>query len=426
MRIIACEMKKIWNIKIIGIIVVISALFYLLFMHHYIRWYPEKGTWESFVEFAHHLTENYGTKLSPSDFEDFLNLREGIVSEMDLFISSNPVFVAAGIHDFLSYEIFLEDSNYRYETLSEAERNLRYALRLELGYIIRSEFINEDEYTTLTSENETPLAYMQIRRFDMLVSMYQMNILGESERESMIDSFMRHFSTMENFTVNERDLQRLIEIRDSGEMLNIMEQLTMDYTWRYGRSLAVLAILATLILVSPLIATDRANRINWLQYSSKQGRGILKKQFFAILLSAVMLTTVLVIIFGGIFSTLETWRFWNNGINSFMSYPYHWLSITYGQYVLLMVGVIYLFSIGTAIFAFTLSRFSQNMVRLMFKVIPSFVAAQRLSNWVLFNFLGIFVGGDVFAQMFWTLLALVAVTVIAMGVLHREKKCELM
>jgi len=267
---------------------------------------------------------------------------------------------------------------------------------------------------------------MQIRRFDMLVSMYQMNILGESERESMIDSFMRHFSTMENFTVNERDLQRLIEIRDSGELLNVMEQFTMDYTWRYGRSLAVLAILATLILVSPLIATDRANRINWLQYSSKQGRGILKKQFFAILLSAVMLTTVLVIIFGGIFSTLETWRFWNNGINSFMSYPYHWLSITYGQYVLLMVGVIYLFSIGTAIFAFTLSRFSQNMVRLMFKVIPSFVAAQRLSNWVLFNFLGIFVGGDVFAQMFWTLLALVAVTVIAMGVLHREKKCELM
>ena len=419
MRIIANELKKIWRVKILAIIFFLCAAYFMLFMNHYIVWYP-RGTWGGGVDFAHHLTENYGATLSQEDFEDFLTYREVIASEMDLFIASNPVFAEAGIHDFQSYEAFRVDSDYRYETLNESERSLRYALFLELGFIVRSEFIREGETVDLTSDNETPIAYLRIFNFDAMVGRYQMNILGETEWDSWIDSFMEYAP------LSERELQRLIEIRDSGELLNIMPQPTTEQTQEYARSLAVLVIFVTLILVSPLITTDRANKVNRLQYSSRQGRNILKKQFTAIIISAVIMTTMLVIVFAGVFGiSTEVHAFWNNGINSFLSGAFHWLSITFGQYVLLLIGLIYLLSIGTAAFAFVLSRFSQNMIKLLFKIIPLFIATILLSNWILTDFLVIYFGSNVHMQMLSLVFSLIAGVVIAIIILHRERRVEL-
>jgi len=380
--------------------------------------YP-RGTWFGNVDFAHHLTQNYGPTLEIDDFEDFLNYRNVIASELDLFISSNTVFAEAGIHNFHDFEAFRYDSDLRYESLGELERSLRYALLLELGYIVRSSFINEGETVDLVSDNESPLAYTRIRSFDNIVGTYQTNILRNVEWPATIDSFIAHTP------INEREARRLNEIRNSDELKNIIDHHTIWYTWQYGQRLAILTILVTLILVSSLITTDRAKRVNWLQYTSKQGRSILKKQFIAILISSVSITTILIIIFAGIFSINETHEFWNNGINSFLSSQYHWLSITYGQYVLLIAIIIYLMSIGAATFVFALSRYSQSLIQLMFKVTPFFFAALMLSNWILSEFLGIFVGGNVFAQMLSLALSLFAAMAIAILIIRREKRVEI-
>jgi len=414
MRIITHELKKIWSVKILVIITALCALYFFAVMNSEIKNYPKDDLFLN-IDFAHRLTETYGVTLSQNDFEDFLKNEEIIIFELNTFIASNSFFTGLGIFNYDDYMDFRMDYESRFDMLDDEERNLVYSLFLEWGGIVRT-ITGEN----LISDKVAPEAYAKLVSFGNIVGMYQTNIIGHDEWLSTIDSFIEYTP------LNEREIQRLIEIRDSGELISIMDFHTISHTWRYARSLAVLIILVTLIMVSPLVTTDRANRVNWLQYSSKQGRGILKKQFFAVLLSAVGMTTILVLIFAGLFSvTTEVHAFWNNGINSFLSGTFHWLSITFGQYVLLMIVTMYLLSVGTAAFAFVLSQCSNNMIRLIFKVIPFFIAVFIVSNWILNDFLVIFIGGNVFLQMLSLLVTLIVGVVTAILVVCREKRVEL-
>jgi len=414
MRIILNELKKMWTAKILVIIVVLCTVYFGLSMNDWIRWYPNDTHFGN-VKFAHHLTENYGTTLSLEDFEDFLEYRNVILVYLDPFFQSNAVFEEARIFGFDDLVDFRQYFSSQYETLNDEERNLFYSVSLELGYIVRTE-----RYGDLTSEVQTPDAYNKMTSFYNVVGLYQTNIIGDDTFSPHIDSFMT-----QSF-LSEREVQRLAEIRDSGELKSIMSWHTLFHTLRYFQGLAALVILITLILVSALVTADRANRVSWLQYSSKQGRNILKKQFSAVLISAIGITTILVIIFSGIFGGLTgVHAFWNNGINSFMSGSFYWLSITYGQYVLLMIGIIYLLSLGTATFAFILSRFSQNMIKLIFKIIPLFAFMVMLSNWILGYFLIISAGGNVLLQMLSLIITLIVGMIAALFVIHREKRFEL-
>jgi len=266
MRIILNELKKIWNIKIIAVAAVLCLLYFAVFMSGYIGMYQHSvNTWFGNINLAHYLTEKYGATLEPDEFEDFLNYREVIIAELNSFMESRPVFAEAGIFTYDEYLDFAYGGDW--ETLSDEELNLRHTLILEWGGSLRT--IDGDE---LRSEHETPLASMKIFSYGNVVSFYKSNVLMESEWGSHIDSFMAHNP------LSEREVRRLEEIRDSGELRSILDHQTIRETGDYARSLGVLVVLATLILVSPLIAGDRANRVNWLQYSSRQGRSILIKR----------------------------------------------------------------------------------------------------------------------------------------------------
>jgi len=416
MRIIIGELKKIWNIKIIGIIIVLCAIYFSLYLIDDIRWYRSGGPWGN-IYFAHHLTENYGTSLSLEDFEDFLNYRYVIVAQLEPFFLENAFFAEMGIRGYDDLFEFRQYYGLRYEHLSDEEQRLFHAASLELGYIVRTE-----RYGDLVSENETPEAYNRMRAFSNIVGLYETNIIGEADWPPFINSFMEHHP------LTESEYRRLAQIRDSGELTNIMTQHTLWHTRRYARNLAALVVFVTLVLVSSLVTFDRASKVNWLQYSCKQGRRIFSKQLLAVLVSAVGVTTILVAVFAGIFAvTTGVHGFWHNGINSFLGGgSFHWLSITYWQYWLLMVGVMYMLSIGAAALAFVLSRFSNNMIRLIFKLIPLLVAAVTLSNRALDDFLAIYYGGNAIVQAGMLVLALAAGIVISAITVCREKHVELM
>ena len=416
MRIIVGELKKVWNVKILLIMAALSVMYFISFMQWEIESYP-RGTWMLSVDIAHHLTENYGTTLEPGDFEDFLTYEETIIREVTEFIASRQVLADAGIFDFDDYLAFRDEFGPRYLYLSDEERNRWYAVTGEFGTIIRT----IDGTIIQPNPYEPSMAYNKWIDFQNVVGLYQTNILRETEWGTFIDGFI--YGTPR---ANEREIQRAMEIRDSGELTNILPFFTMSHTWRYARSLAVFVILATLILVSPLVVTDRANKVNWLQYSSKQGRRIIKKQFVAALISAILMTTILVLVFAGVYGAATgVHAFWNTGINSFLNGQFYWLSITFGQYCLLMIGLLYLLSIGAAAFAFVLSRFSQNRIKLLFKVVPFFVAGITLSNWILHNFLAIFEGGNFVLQLSVLAVSVFAGMVTAMVVVRSEQRVEL-
>ena len=189
-------------------------------------------------------------------------------------------------------------------------------------------------------------------------------------------------------------------------------------------------MLAVLALISPLITNDRHRRLHYLQYSSKQGRKISRAQLAATLLSAFALTTLLILVFSGIFSQNGTVVFWNNPVwSDYNSSAATVFNLTYGEWLIITAVLMYALALGVSMFAFILSRFSGNLITLMMKLIPVFAVIAYLSVSV-FN--GLFSMGNTLYSLlrfFGTEIYVCAVVVVialaaAVFVMRREKRVD--
>jgi energy-converting hydrogenase Eha subunit A len=77
----------------------------------------------------------------------------------------------------------------------------------------------------------------------------------------------------------------------SGHNSLIVYFLSGDFS-QYAAVAAIVSVLITLILASPLIVADRQRRMNLLQYASSIGRRIFGRQFAAIAVSAFALSLI--------------------------------------------------------------------------------------------------------------------------------------
>jgi hypothetical protein len=220
------------------------------------------------------------------------------------------------------------------------------------------------QYGELTNEtNETDEANM------MLVYRIQ-----------SMDSIAKRYSHMQAYVQTglwydkqpDESYKRHLTMIVSSGACNIMSDELFEATNSYGSYLALLCVLATLILVSPLVTADRARRVTELQYTSKSGRRILGTQFAAMMLSSFILTTILVAFFGFLFNENDFLFFWTCKINGFLSNQVLRRPITYGAYICIFVAAIYSVSLTAAGFAFLLSRFSRNLIALLLKLLPLF------------------------------------------------------
>jgi hypothetical protein len=339
MRIVLYEMKKIWNIKLLLIITVLCALFYLMFLEFNIKHFPNGHPETEELDYSIQMMERYGLTLKENEFSDFiLSNRETLIFEAEAYIKSMPIFAEAAIDTYEDYVKIHEKSN---QTKLETD-----AIWTLLG-------------------DECNFVRFKLEALDNIEDRYR------NYPEYILKNLISE-------TTDERELDRLMEIWETREYENIMDGWVFENTVTYAVYLAVLAILAVLILISPLIVTDRTKNVHLLQYTTKQGRIIFNKQFIAVILSAFFLATVLIFIFGAIYSTNDTWIFWNNGLTSFLNATFL-VNITYGQYLVIYIVLLYVLCLSAAAAAFVLSRFSQNLITLILKLIPVFAVFGAIS-----------------------------------------------
>lgn len=398
MKILLLELKKIWTVKILLLIAAVCILFYFMFMEFYIKYYPNSGrfgqiTADMYIE----LTEKYGVTLEPDEYADFLKTRDAFIAEAERYMGENPVFAAAGILTFddycrvhsLYYEKFYTDS---WDEVSGQEREA--VEMLENG---GADWILEK----INTAEQIALSYS----------------LAEPNLKNAIEA--------PRYKTEERYKSRYIEILSTGEYMNIMDRSAFEYTMNYFVRFAILAVLSTFILVSPLVASDRRIKLNMLQYSTNQGRRLLRKQFVAIALSAFLLTTILLSVLGAIYARLGIQFYWNSGATSFGGWTLR-IPMTFGSYVVLMTALSYTLSVGASMLAFVLSRFSRSMPEVLLKVVPMFVILAFLSSFVYKNLL---IANDLPYASIWPEFS-ICVFVFLSGltaasiVTHREKRID--
>lgn len=334
MKVVLYEMKKIWNIKMLLIIAILCTLFYFMFMGFYIKYFPNGHPETEEINLSIKMIKQYGLTLEPEECSEFIaKYRAEVVSEAEKFIKKTPVFSELGIYSYEDFKKVREKNNH-----SKLETDAFWMLYgKECNFVgFKLEAIDRVE------EN-----YYYYPKYTLE------NLISEA--------------------TNKKEIARLTEIKETEEYRNIMSGGVFENTMTYSIYLAVLVMLVVLVLVSPLIITDHARNVHLLQYTSKYGRKILNQQLIAIMLSAFLLTTVLLLVFGAVYSMNGTWLFWNNGLLSFFNIVNVFLfNMTYGQYVIAYIALLYVLCLGTSSIAFILSRFSQNLITLMLKLIPVF------------------------------------------------------
>ena len=399
MRVTWGEMKKLWNWKMLAVIGVVCLMFYIMFMSYYVEYYKKGNHPQAeLITYAEQLARRYGTSVTPEQLADFIaGERTPLIAEAESHIQTMPIFAEAGIYSFDDYITIKEERWERESTQAEI-----------------------DAVWTLLSEECDYVGF----KWEALEH-YERNYVYSPNTHENPDSFYH--------VLNERERQRFDESVANGEYRAILSYWTYSNTNDYVMFFSVLLMLSVLILVSPLLVSDRNGNVHHLQYSSKLGRKVVYRQFAATLLSAFALTTLLMLIFGAVYSVNGTQLFWNNNLNSdFNIGIYMVFSLTYGEWVMTMVALMYILALGVSALAFILSRFSRNMITLVMKLIPIFAAMAYLSVSVfnqlftihynqLYQLFRVF-GTEAYVCGVFAVIALAA----ALFVIHREKRVDVM
>lgn len=115
-----------------------------------------------------------------------------------------------------------------------------------------------------------------------------------------------------------------------------------------------------------------------LQWTSRRGRRVVHVQFAAGMLSALALTVANVALFSSLFVAQGALKLADTPLYSFANRWPTWFDGTYGQYLLVLVGLVFVLGLACGALALFLSRFSTTYVGMLLKATPLFVAAGAL------------------------------------------------
>lgn len=289
--------------------------------------------------------------LASNDVLDFVSeQRTPLLRQADEFIANNVLFAENGI---ANYEQFLEVWNSRntfngfehYRTVWEFWRIL---LGVEANFVERKLIDLDGIYTMYTHA--------------------QTHGLFETEITWWLDARAMRWAETTDFA-----RQRIDTIIENQDYLNIMPWCAFSTTRTYFGWLAIMVALATTVLIMPIVAVDRMRNVQSVQYSSKIGRRLMFWQIVAVMLSSILITTLLLVIFGGIyFYWSGVHFFWNHNIFSFTHQFVALFNFTFGQYVIALVGITYAVGLASALLTLVISRFSRNLMIGTIKIIPLF------------------------------------------------------
>ncbi|MBD5555654.1 MAG: hypothetical protein HDQ95_10045 [Roseburia sp.] len=354
------ELKKIWRPGMILLLVFLGCVFYSMFLEFYIRYFPNGPHAVGVFQVGAELVERYGTSLSKEEAAELEQELPKLYERADMYVKG---FELAKKYGLSTYEEYLNFCNDTVEALADGE-----AADLNEAYA-DSQII--DNY--LISE-ETGNISGRIYGTECLLRFYHTFLELGPEAVDRISNSEREHENAEKMLFGEDKLWQ-----------NILPDQVPEVASTYLGYLLVWMCLSVCLLLSPLQVHDRMSRMRALQYSSKRGRSIFLTQFYAVMLSAFLLTTGNLVLFGGIFATNGTDVFASCRMFSFASSGGCWPNWTYKGWWVALILLCYLVAMGTAAISFFLSGYSSHYIAMLLKLIPVFTVVAILSPMILYR-----------------------------------------
>lgn len=325
MRIIVNEIKKMFSVRIILLLAlitfIISKMFIGFWIENFPNGYPETQNFDLSVD----MLGKYGTTIEEDEFKEFEKetaLRE---KEADDYLINDKDAQKLGI-----------DS---YKELQEEESK----------YKGRNEEINALSSRIMFEENQYLFWELQAR--ESMISCYRDMIYGTDNNTSEME-------------------ERIKEIESSPQINSVLSYEIMDNYNTLISNFSVLLVISIAFIISPIFLRDNKNKVNLLQCSSKLGRKIASKKIIASMVVTFLMTTLEI---GGLFALYaknNTLQFWNCSMNSRFSSTIYWFDLTFGEYIILSIILMYMVAFIVASLSLFVSSKVSNYVGLIGVQVP--------------------------------------------------------
>lgn len=374
LRIIINEIKKIFSFKMICLLIVGSTIIYKMFIAFYIDIFPNGRPVLDNYNIMVQMIKDYGHEMDETELKHLKNIYKEKLIEADEFLSNNKDFNEVGIYSYEDYENANDKSFYE-------EKNQK---------------LNDIKWDYLGREEGT--IFWELQTFPNLISLYE----GRNNYYS---------SNLEG----ENQEKRINEIIENKENESIFTEVVFNnYNDLIGLSAACIVIGITFML-TPLFLRDKKDKVEYLQYSSKHGRRLFKSKLIAGLISALIITSIELIICFILYRGNNTSMFFESNINSIFNNRF-WFNITFIQYIILTVISIYIISIIVAFISMFISSKVNSYIAGIGVQVPTLFATCGLTAGILVNNLFILYIAKYLALSIYLALIIITVTITLLSI----------
>lgn len=327
MRIIINEIKKLFSVKSLIILGVIFFIIWKLFVSFWIENFPNGSDTPTF-NLSIEMLKDYGATIDEKEFEDFkekLALRE---KEADEYLKQDKDAQELGIESYREFRDRLGESRYNNEKLEELHSKI---------------YFNENIYL-----------FWEMQSRESLISSY----------EGTLD---KRYGPNE---IAPNRYERLQELEKSDQPQSVLSRVTFFYYNFLIINFSILVVVTLAFIISPIFLKDEKNKTNLLQYSSKTGRKIASKKIISAMITSFGIATLELVFLFAMYIPKNTLQFWNCSINSKFNQIVSWFDLTFGEYIMLSVFLIYLVTFVVTSISLFVSSKVKNYVALIGVQVP--------------------------------------------------------
>ncbi|MGM8365432.1 hypothetical protein ACLIBG_08090 [Virgibacillus sp. W0181] len=326
MRLIGYELKKIFTFKLLVLLGIVGFILYSMLLEFEFTHFPNGRPATDTYNISVKMVEQFGEDMDKSEYKLFKEQYEEDIETATQYLKSKDAFAEAGI---TSYEEF---------------QNMDMGSGSEKLVNLNSQVMFKEEVDV----------FWEIQAREWLMERYE--------------NSGYHNDRTYGGPTNEKQNRRLKEVSESVSPFPSL--VFMNYNTLIT-NVTIIILLSTMIILSPLYLRDRKNNLIYLQYTSKTGRHVFVRKLYAGLIASFFMITFILTAFFVLYSQNDVGMFFGLNINSVFHPSVFWFDLTFIQYIILTVLLVYVLGITVAILTAILSRISPNYLALAGVQIPA-------------------------------------------------------
>ena len=361
----------------VGLLILGSFIIYKIFIAFHFEYFPNGKSELYPYNITVQMIKDYGNEIDENELEDLKEIYNNKLKEADEFLSENKDFNEVGIYSYEEY----------------------------LGMFKKS-FDNRDE-----EFEKVKWDYFDREESDIFLELGELGyIIGWYEQKEDYYSEDRY---------EEKYEERINEINSNNEEASILPSLVFNNYNTLIVYVGALIIIGITFMLTPIFLKDKKDKVDHLQYCSKEGRKIFKSKLIAGLISALLIITIEIIISLILYKGQKTSMFFESDITSILNLTF-WFDLTFIQYIIITIISIYIIGIITAFISMFISNKANSYIASIGIQVPTLFAIIGLTTSCLLNNLFVLYIPKYLSLVIY--LVLIGITVIiTMRAIKKEK-----